>query len=223
MPSHSLVEDWLAEVTALASAADPATVRAVGRDLLARWSEPHRRYHTRQHLTEMLSALDTLGATARLDDRALSVARLAAWLHDAVYDVQAAPGNSERASAALACKLLASLGISDPDVQLVDGLILLTIDHGTGLPGALADVFTDADLAILAAAPDRFDEYCEQVRAEYAHVPETSYNRARSAILAALVDRPEVYRTEFARAEWTPAARSNVRRELHRLGTGLRE
>lgn len=217
MPDDSCVDAWLADVTALAPAADPAAVRRAGGNLMARWAEPHRRYHTSQHLTEMLSALDTLGAAAGLDSRSLSVARVAAWLHDAVYDVHAAPGGSERASADLARDVLTSLGVGDEDVRLVEDLILLTIEHDTGLPGPLADAFTDADLAILAARADRFDEYCIQVRGEYAHVPEAAYATARSAILTALVDRPDVYRTALARAGWTRAARRNVRRELSRL------
>jgi predicted metal-dependent HD superfamily phosphohydrolase len=166
----------------------------------------------------MLAALDTLSAAAGLHSRELHLARVAAWLHDAVYDVHAPAGDSERESAALARKLLPSLGVASADIRSVEALILLTIDHGDGLAGALADVFTDADLAILAAPAERFDAYCSQVRAEYSHVPEASYNQARSAILAALVGRPEVYRTSFARSEWTAAARGNVAREIGRLG-----
>src|SRR5579875_1069892 len=220
---HSPADTWAADVTALAPAADPAAVRVAGNELVARWTEPHRRHHTSQHLTEMLSAIDTLAAAAALEARMSCVAHVAAWLHDAVYDVHAAPGDSERASADLARKLLTSLGVGPSDVRAIEELILLTIDHGTGLAGPLANVFTDADLAVLAASPDRFDEYCAQVRAEYAHVPEAPYNQARSAILAALVDRPEVYRTAYARAQWTPAARANVSREISRLLSPLRE
>lgn len=218
MPDAALLDSWVTDLTTLTPGDPPAAARAEGDALLTRWAEPHRRYHTRQHLTEMLAALERLGAAVGLDTHGRSVVRVAAWLHDAVYDIQAPAGDSERASAALARNLLESLGVGPSDVRIVEQLILLTIDHGTAVPGPLADAFTDADLAILAAAPDRFDEYCAQVRAEYQVVPEASYNQARSAILRALVDRPEVYRTGVARAEWTVAARENVRRELARLG-----
>lgn len=217
MPDPALLDGWTTDLTRLAPAVEPPDARAQGIALLARWSEPHRHYHTTQHLSEMLDALDALGSAADLDARDLHIARVAAWLHDAVYDVHAAPGDSERASAKLARNLLVSLGVGASDRQPVESLILLTIDHGTQLPGALADTFTDADLAILAASADRFDEYCAQVRAEYRHVPDAAYATARSAILAALADRPEVYRTAYARTAWTAAARDNVRRELDRL------
>ncbi|MBB2890463.1 HD domain-containing protein [Flexivirga oryzae] len=218
MAHNDLLDSWVSNLIGLTPAVEPASTLRAGETLLARWTEPHRHYHTLQHLTEMLAALDTLSAAACLDPRELHLARVAAWLHDAVYEVHAPAGDSERASAQLARNLLVSLRVGRSDVDVVEALILLTIDHGTGLPGALADVFTDADLWILAASPDRFDAYCSQVRAEYASVPEASYNQARSAILASLVDRHEVYRTSFGRAEWTVTARENVAREIDRLG-----
>lgn len=217
VPDTTLLDGWIADIVALVPTADPATVRREGAALLTRWSEPHRSYHTLQHLAEMLAAIDDLAPASELDERETRLARVAAWLHDAVYDVRAPAGDSERRSARLARDLLVSLHFEASDIQVVEELILLTIDHGTRLPGPLADVFTDADLAILAAQQARFDEYCTQVRAEYAHVPDAAYATGRSEILAALVDRPEVYRTEFGRHAWTAAARTNVGRELDRL------
>ena len=73
-----------------------------GRDLLARYAEPHRRYHDRRHLTEVLTAVDVLGRHAARPD----VVRLAAWFHDAVYDPQAPPGANEESSAQLAVDVL---------------------------------------------------------------------------------------------------------------------
>ncbi|MFC6706024.1 hypothetical protein [Flexivirga alba] len=220
MPDTEFLDGWIADIAGLAPAADREAARRVGTGLLARWSEPHRSYHTDQHLAEMLSAIDDLARASGLAERETQLARVAAWLHDAVYDVRATAGHSERESARLARDLLASLHFDASDLQTVEDLILLTIDHGTQVPGALADVFTDADLAILAATPARFGEYCRQIRVEYEHVPAAAYATGRSEILAALVDRPEVYRTQFARATWTAHARDNVAREVARLSLG---
>lgn len=217
MSDTDLLAAWVADLTGLVPTIDPTEARRAGVRLLARWSESHRSYHTQQHLAEMLSAIDDLGPESGISDRESLLAHVAAWLHDAVYDVRATGGHSERESARMARDLLASLHFDESDIQTVEGLILLTIDHGMGLPGALADVFTDADLAILAAPGARFDEYCAQVRAEYVHVPDAAYATGRSEILAALVERPEVYRTRFARTAWTAAARANVAREIDRL------
>lgn len=220
MSDTELLEGWITALTGLARAVDRSVARREGAALLARWSEPHRSYHTQQHLTEMLRAIDDLGPASRLGERDRCLARIAAWLHDAVYDVRAPAGDSERDSAHLARDLLLSLHFEPSDIRVVEDLILLTIDHGTQVPGPLADAFTDADLAILAAPEARFDEYCTQVRTEYAHVPDSAYAIGRSQILTALVEQPDVYRTQFARTAWTAAARANVGREIDRLSQG---
>lgn len=50
-------------------------------NLLARWAEPQRRYHTTAHLAQVLDRVDTLAGHAADPD----VVRLAVWFHDAVY------------------------------------------------------------------------------------------------------------------------------------------
>jgi predicted metal-dependent HD superfamily phosphohydrolase len=41
----------------------PASVR-VGNDLIARWSEPHRRYHNLEHLSRVLDGVEEFGGHA---------------------------------------------------------------------------------------------------------------------------------------------------------------
>ena len=82
---------------------------------------------------------------------------------------------------------------------------------------AIGLVLHDADLWVLAAPVARFDEYCSQVRAEYAHVPAAAYARERSAVLRPFLVRDHLYRTAHARNTWEPAARENLARELTRL------
>ena len=93
--------------------------------------------------------------------------------------------------------------------------------HATAEHGPTTDpvhaAFLDADLWILGAPADRFDEYCRQVRDEYPAVPDDDYRTGRSRILEALVERPHIYATPGARTAWEAAARDNVRRELARL------
>jgi len=74
----------------------PGDVEGILADLEARHAEPHRRYHTLEHVTEVLAEVDRLSGSS--DDAVV----LAAWFHDAVYDVHAPSGGSEAASADLA-------------------------------------------------------------------------------------------------------------------------
>ena len=186
-------------------------VESSGRDLLDRWAEPHRRYHTTQHLREVLAALDFVSAGA---DVPVAV-RCAAYWHDAVYD-PTAPDN-ERRSAALASTALGRLGLAPQLVRDVTRLILLTTSHAPApddLPGAL---LCDADLAVLAATAERYTAYAAGVRAEYAHLRDAAFRRGRVAVLAALLDRPQLFNTVEGHRRWESAARANLHAELDRL------
>lgn len=207
-----------ADLAAVAPEAGPHRWRAETEFLLARWSEPARRYHTVRHLAEVLGAVDELAGAGSCSPSEAGTARLAAWYHDVVYDPRAAAGSNEHRSAAIARDRLHRLGAAGDVVEAVERLVLMTLAHDTadqGATGALA-VMHDADLWVLAAPAGRFDQYCHQVRQEYAHVPPERYARARTEVLERLVAGP-VYRTRHGAAEWEDRARANVARELERL------
>lgn len=137
----------------------------LGESVLRRWSEPHRRYHGPTHLLACLTALDHLAVRVAGIPPSEEV-QLAAWFHDAVYDGEL--GVDERASAHLAQQ---SLGGALGDE--VSRLVLLTEQHVAG-PGDLDGcLLVDADLSILAAAPDHYGQYVTEVRQEYSRVSDT--------------------------------------------------
>ncbi|HET7821259.1 MAG TPA: hypothetical protein VFL10_07010 [Ornithinibacter sp.] len=210
---------WRHDCATVAAGAAVATVDDIGADLLRRWHEPHRHYHDATHLTEVLSAVDGLCSVGGLNGSNHAVAALATWFHDAVYAVD--PGaDNEAESASLAARQLARLPV-DPDLAArVVAVVLDTASHDL-TPQASADparvVVHDADLWVLSAPVARFDEYCAQVREEYAHVPAALYATARTEVLRPFLVRDHVYRTAHARAEWEPSARENLARELTRL------
>lgn len=202
---------WRAAVRAADGSAPDAEVDAAGTDLLARWAQPHRRYHDLEHLGEVLDAVDGLA-----DDAAdPAVVRLAAWFHDAVYDGR--PGDDEEASAVLAERVLASLGVPADRAGRVAALVRMTAAHSPTDDDADAAVLSDADLAILAAPPERYARYAAAVRAEYAHVPDDAFRAGRAAVLRGLVVAPHLFRTAHGRAQWEHAARANVAAELATL------
>ncbi|MDF3044394.1 MAG: metal-dependent phosphohydrolase [Ornithinibacter sp.] len=210
---------WRADCALVAPGAEARVVDDLGRDLLRRWREPHRRYHDATHLLEVLSAVDTLCAREGVAPQDRAVAALAVWFHDAVYAVRT-PRTNEAESAALAAEALALLGADAATTERVTDLVLSTATHelrsGTA-QDITADVVHDADLWVLGAPVSRFDEYCRQVREEYADVPAGEYASARSAVLRPFLVRPHVYRTTHGRRSWETAARENLARELSRL------
>lgn len=194
----------------------------VGADLLRRWGQPQRRYHTTGHLVEVFWALDELGEDAGLSEHEGVLARVAGWFHDAVYDPRAATGANESESAQLVRDTLPVLGVDATDVDTVEQLVRLTEGHEATDDRALTWAFLDSDLWILSSPAKRFDAYCEQVRQEYEHVAPAAYGSGRRAVLEPLLARATIYRTRQARATWEANARANLARELARLPDGRR-
>ncbi len=212
----ALIQWWTQDLAALSPTALDDAVYAAGADLLARWGQPHRRYHGTRHLVEVFWALEELEDAGEIDSAAGLLGRVAAWWHDAIYDPRAVGEANETDSAALSREVLTGLDCDADDVDTIETLVLATASHRDA-SGSLERAFLDADLWILSAPTGRFDDYCGQVRAEYAHVPDAAYAAARSSILGEFAARPHLYRTDHARREWEPQARINLDRELARL------
>ncbi|MYY06082.1 MULTISPECIES: hypothetical protein [unclassified Streptomyces] len=180
-------------------------------NLLARWAEPQRKYHTTAHLAAVLDRIDTLAGHAADAD----AVRLAAWFHDAVYRPDRSE-NEER-SAVLAERALPEAGVPDGVTAEVTRLVRLTVTHDPAAGDTNGEVLCDADLAILAAAPKEYGEYAAQVREEYGFVPDEAFREGRAAVLRQLLGLPRLFRTPYGAAEWEPRARQNLLTELELL------
>ncbi|GAA2970491.1 hypothetical protein GCM10010483_13180 [Actinokineospora diospyrosa] len=181
----------------------------LGRVLVGRWSEPHRRYHGIGHLEAVLSGVDLLAEHAADPD----LVRLAAWYHDAVY--RGAPDDEER-SARLVEVELPDAGVDAGSVAEVARLVRLTAGHRTVPGDRNGEVLCDADLAVLGS--DGYWAYVEAVREEYRHVPDEAFRVGRAAVLQGLLELPSLYRTPLAQERWEVAARKNLVAELEARG-----
>jgi predicted metal-dependent HD superfamily phosphohydrolase len=204
----TLRERWGLTWSDLALPAPPSSVLD---DLLARYSEPGRAYHTTQHLEE---CFEQFALASHLSTRAGEV-QAAIWFHDAVYETRD-PRNEER-SAAWAAAVLAAAG-APADVQGRVSELVLATRHDAEPRSADARLTVDIELAILGAPPARFDEYEVQARREYSWVPDPAFRQARAEILRRFLGRPSVYSTAFFRERLEARARSNLERSLARLG-----
>lgn len=180
-------------------------------NLLARWEEPQRRYHTPAHLTAVLDRVDTLAEYA--DDPDL--VRLAAWFHDAVY-LPDRSENEER-SARLAERALTEAGVPAAKVAEVARLVRLTVGHDPAGDDRNGQVLCDADLAILASAPSAYAAYTAEIREEYHFVPNDTFHEGRSAVLRQLLDLPRLFHTPYGSEHWEATARWNLAGELEML------
>ena len=174
-------------------------------ELIGRYREPHRRYHTTRHLDECFALLDAAHALA---ERPAEI-ELALWFHDAIYDTRR--HDNEQKSADWARR-----GCPADAADRVHALVMAT-RHDAVPSGRDAELLVDIDLSILGAAPERFDEYERQVREEYAWVPGFVFRRKRAAILEGFLARPAIFSTPMFFQTLEQAARANLRRSLERL------
>ncbi|MFI8198460.1 hypothetical protein ACIF6K_18320 [Streptomyces sp. NPDC085942] len=206
-----LRDRWHETLLAARGGADGPDPLPYAENLLARWAEPQRRYHTTAHLRAVLERIDTLADHAE-DVRAV---RLAAWFHDAVYRPDRSE-NEER-SAALAERALPEAGVPDAVTAEVARLVRLTVAHDPAPGDRNGEVLCDADLAVLAGGPEEYGAYAARVREEYAFVPDDAFREGRAAVLRHLVGLPRLFRTPYGAAEWEARARHNLAAELELL------
>jgi len=202
---HLLFERWKHAVAGVGGHGQGAAFDA----LSARYAEPHRYYHTRDHVVACLGWLDRCADAAEYPDEV----ELALWYHDAVYDPTRS--DNEVASAELARQQLTQLGVGASAIQRIREHILATQQHRAESRDSILVI--DVDLAILGAPPDVYDQFERHIRREYAYVLEKDYVVGRSRVLAEFLSRPQIYQTLTLQALLEDRARSNLSAVLQRL------
>jgi predicted metal-dependent HD superfamily phosphohydrolase len=177
-------------------------------DLLARWSETHRKHHTVAHLHAMLNAVGLLAEAGIEFDR--EAVELAAWFHDAIYEI--GRDDNEDRSAELARELLESSPVRDEVARLV----LVTKTHKVADDDVNGAVLSDADLSVLGSEPLRYRAYAAAVREEFGDMPDDVFKAARVQVLSSLLEG-RLFHTAAGRERWEDRARRNIAEEIAAL------
>ncbi|MFD0895419.1 hypothetical protein KBB96_20215 [Luteolibacter ambystomatis] len=191
----------------IAAGADGESAGLLWLDLGSRYSEPHRHYHTLDHIEASLAHLDEVEVNPAVEG--------AIWFHDVVYD----PTRDDNEAQSAAFFLETTRPWIDPSfAERVHRLILATDFRVAREDDPDEWLMTDIDLAILAAEASEYDAYAKAIRQEYAHVPDEEFRRGRLAVMQRFLEEP-VYRSEAFRSR-EETARENIRRELAALAGG---
>jgi predicted metal-dependent HD superfamily phosphohydrolase len=213
MDAVDLVRRCWDDLASRAGCPTPAAA-VVLEEIVHAYREPHRHYHTLDHIAALLTLLDRYGGDAAHRD----ALRLAILFHDIVYDPTR--HDNEQASALLAAERLTARGFAPELVAKVARYILATRHDqpaAAATDTALA-LLLDLDLSILAAAPGAYRAYAEAVRREYAFVPDHLYRPGRRRVLEGFLARERLYLTGRLHGLWEQPARTNVAGELADLG-----
>ncbi|CAB3770214.1 HD domain-containing protein [Burkholderia paludis] len=185
------------------------------------YGEPHRHYHTLTHLAELFAHLAPFRA-----EPLWPAIELAVWAHDFVY-ATTTPGyaDNEAHSAQWLVTVTdahcseAWLHAHASHVRVAYDLVLATKSHR--LPDALTSdpalqragrIFLDADLAILASAPERLRAYDRAIAREWVQdpdAPSAAFRTGRRQALEHLRAQVPLFQSaEFA--PLTPVALRNL-------------
>jgi predicted metal-dependent HD superfamily phosphohydrolase len=205
MPPEELVRRWAALVQACG--VDAAAGAPHLDSLLSAYRGADRAYHGLDHLAHVFAELDEVP----LWDPAVE---WATWYHDAVYR----PGrhDNEQSSASLARATLEQLDL-DHLAPRVMQLIEATATHDASSDDRAAQLFLDADMAILGADPATYERYASGIRREHRRVPAFMFDRVRRAFLRDVLARSSIFLTGHFRRRYERQARDNLQGELAHL------
>jgi predicted metal-dependent HD superfamily phosphohydrolase len=207
---RTLLPLWRGHVNAL-GCFDAALSQQFFDALCTDYSQPHRAYHTLDHLVQIFNTLEQHAEKTR---HPLRLA-FAAWYHDVVYDPPA-KDNEERSAARAESELQQMT--ADPQLpSQVAKLILATKSHHKGADDTDGDLFLDIDYSILGSAPAVYQTYAAQIRREYAHLTDDQWRKGRSAFLKSASARTPTFRTALFENLYGPQARANMAAEMAAL------
>ena len=200
--------------------------RAAWDALDARYSEPHRAYHTWDHIGELLERLDEF---SRLATRPDLIATAIFW-HDSVYMTRDLDGNRrpDCRNVRESAELFASFTLMDAaTADAVQELIMATANHlhatasKEHYPGFSSDLdlFVGLDLSPLAAPWSSFVANFEKIRFEYSWVPDAMFYSGQLAFLESFArDESRLFRCAEMRQKWLRIAAANLSRCLIEMG-----
>ena len=191
---------------------DPSAVFV---EVSSRYREPHRRYHSPQHIRHCLREFDL--AAGHLEDR--DAVEMALWFHDVVWEARAVPSSNERRSAELFEDRLGE-AVTPEFRDTVYRLVMVTVypsEPSTADEGYLVDI----DLSSFGLSWEEFRRDSQAVRDEVPHLTDEEFFPKQHRFLRMLLGRENFFVTDFFAARYEKVARDNIERLLRE--TGVRE
>ena len=181
-------------------------------EISSRYNEPHRRYHTPQHIRHCLEQFDL--AAGLLDDR--DGVEMALWFHDVVWEAAAVPPSNERESAELFVERLG--GALDEEFRdRVYRLVMVTVypsEPATPDEGYMVDI----DLSSFGLPWGEFRRDSQAVRDELPHLTDEEFFPKQHRFLRMLLGRERFFVTDFFAQRYERAVRDNIERLLRETG-----
>lgn len=174
------------------------------------YSSPDRHYHNLSHLAFMLGHFNEHKTSLKDPDAVL----FAIYYHDIVWE--AGRKDNEAQSAKLAMRRLKELNVPRETRNRCNTHILCTIHHQ---PSEDPDTawLVDFDLAILGTRPERYQQFVDGIRKEFAQFEGPIFDQGRAAMIQKMLGRKYIFLTGVYRTLHESTARKNLSKELKTL------
>ena len=184
-----------------------ATANKYWNKIKSRYSEKNRHYHTLQHLESVIYHLYSVKDEINDMDTVL----FSAFYHDVVYS-NIWKDNEEK-SALLAQSTLRDINYPEELIELCTEQILATKTHTISQSND-ANIFVDADLAILGTNWEEYYNYTINIRKEYSIYPDLIYKPGRIKVLKSFLEQPNIFKTLHFQNIFEKNARENIEKEI---------
>jgi len=190
--------------------------------IASQYSEPHRRYHTLEHIKHCFAELlgcrtSSTSFGSYNNQKLLPAVEMAIWFHDIHYNIN--EPKQELASSKVCIDRCIRMEISAVGHE-AETMIKMS-DHVPYWDSAAINeaekVFLDIDLSILGQDSYDYSIYEAQIRAEYKRVPDEIFYSKRKEILRGFLERPSIYYTDFFKNKYEEQAQFNLIRTVAKI------
>ncbi|MCP4522121.1 MAG: hypothetical protein GY827_10595 [Cytophagales bacterium] len=180
-------------------------------NIIALYNEEHRAYHNIHHILALYQ--HTQSIKDQINNYPVFFYTLI--FHDVIYSTK--QKNNEVKSAKYAEQFLQK--IQFPNTDRVFAIILHTAEHHIRKENEDFDTkaFLDMDLAILGSDLENYQQYTQQIREEWKHIPSLLYKIGRKKVLKSFLNSSEIYRLPLFQEKYEKVARQNILEEIERL------
>jgi predicted metal-dependent HD superfamily phosphohydrolase len=167
------------------------------------YNEPHRVYHSLEHIENCLKIFDKVSELLDNPD----AVELAIWFHDVIYNV----GNSdnEQLSANL-CMTLTDGLFTNEFRDRVYRHIMATCHDCSEITNEDTKLMVDIDLSSFGLPWADFFIDSKKVRAEMTHLSDTEYNQKQTSFQLSLLNKPFFYYSDYFHEYYEAQARRNL-------------
>ena len=181
----------------------------MGADLIERYKESGRYYHTLDHIEHCLGQFDRVRAQCRQAD----AVELAIWFHDAIYNFPAY--ENEKLSAAFFMEKSENL-LATQFREDVAALVIAT-EHVRPPQDPDQRILVDVDLSSFGLPWEQFASDGKNIRQELHYLTDSEFYAGQIAFMEALLTRVRIFNTEYFYDNYEEKARDNVQRYLAAL------